>query len=85
MKIIPNEFKLPAHTHHIVILFIIIIITRLTLCYSIMSHTNINTLLSRIHVKIANLLNIMCTLAATCMILGKLECNSTKTTQYIQL
>jgi hypothetical protein len=34
-----------------------------------------NSLLSRVHVNIIELSNIMCTLAATCVILRSLECN----------
>ena len=36
---------------------------------------NISSLLSCIHVNTTNLLNIMCILVATCVILGKLKCN----------
>ena len=63
-----KEFKPHACTHHV---FILVIIAMLTLCYSIMS---LATLILYCHINIAGLLNIMCTLVATGMILGSLEC-----------
>ena len=47
------------------------------LCYSRRSHVT-NSLLSHIHVNITDLLNIMCSLVATSMILGRLECIMTR-------
>ena len=58
--------------HHVVI---IVMIAMLTLCYSIMSHaTLIIYYHASIHVNTTNPLDITRTLAATCVILGRLEC-----------
>ena len=67
-----KEFKPNAHMHHVVI----IIFTKLTLCYSIISHA---TLLLYHHTPMLTLhylYNITCTLVATGVILGRWECNS---------
>ena len=70
-----KEFKPHAHTHHVVIIVIIVIIAMLTLCYSVMSHV---ALILYYHVsmltKTTCLLNITCTLVATGVILGGIEC-----------
>ena len=60
------------HSHASIV--IIVIIAMLTLCYSIMSHVTLIFLLSCIHVDTVYLLNITCTLVATCVIFGRLEC-----------
>jgi hypothetical protein len=52
--------------HHIAI---IVITDMLTLYYSIMLNA------TRIYVTTVDLLTITCTLVATCMILGRLECH----------
>ena len=59
--------------HHVVIIFIYCVIVVLTLCYSIMSHA---TPIFYYHVFMLTtyLLNIMCTLIAIGMIIGRLEC-----------
>lgn len=54
----------------------IVIIAMLTLCDSPNVTHYTKSLLSHIHVNIANLHNITCTLVATCMILERLECTS---------
>ena len=60
-----------TRTHHIVI---IVIVAMLTLCDSLDITHYTKSLIPRIHVNTANFLTIMCTLVATCLILGTLEC-----------
>ena len=51
----------------------IVILVDFVLLYNVIIYTN--SLLSRIHVTTAHLLDIPCTLVATCMILERLEYN----------
>ena len=63
-----KEFKPHAHVHHDVIIDYVFF--RTVMCY-------IDSLLTCIHINTANLLNIMCTLVATCMKSRRLECTCT--------
>ena len=70
-------FKPHAHMHHIGINFIIMIIALLTLYYSTTSHaTLVLCYHACMHVNTTYLLNITCTLVATCVMLGRLDCTS---------
>ena len=69
-----KDFQSHARTHYVVIIVIVAIVAMLTL-YDSPSFTQHTKLLSsRIHVNPADLLNNMCTLVATNVTLGKLEC-----------
>ena len=69
-----KEFKPHGYTHHIVL--------HCNYCHFcnvdfVLFHIvtyDANCLVSHIHINTTNLLNIMCTLIAMCMILGRLEC-----------
>ena len=61
--------------HHVVIIVIYCHYCRLTFMLFRNITCYINSLLSRIHVNAANLLNITCTLVAVGVILGRLECS----------
>ena len=69
VKLIHKKFKPHARTYHVVT---VVVFAVLTLCYSIISHTN-NFLLSCAHVNTSNLYNTICSLVATHVILGRLE------------
>jgi hypothetical protein len=73
LKISAKEYKPHVGKHHDIIIVIIIIIVILTLCYSIMSHATLNSLVSFIHVNTTNFLDFTCTLVATCIIWERLE------------
>ena len=62
-----------AHMHHVVIIVSIIIIAMLTLCCSNNVTRYTGSLLSCIYDNIVDLLNIICTLVATCIIIGRLD------------
>ena len=74
IRVIHQEFKPHACTHHVVIIVINVINAMLILCYSIMSHATLILFLSCIQINTIYLLNITCTLVATCMLLGRLDC-----------
>ena len=62
-----KEFKPRVHMHHVVIIVIIVMV----LFHNVTCYTN--SILSRIHVTITYLLNIICTLVAITMIPWRLE------------
>ena len=68
-----KEFKPHARTHHIIVIVNIVIIATMSLCHSLMSRATLILYLSRIHSNTVNLLNVMCTLVATYVILESLE------------
>ena len=66
-----EEFRPHARMHHVVTIVVVAILV-FVLFHNFTSYTNY--LLLRIHTNIAGLLIIMCTLVATCVMLGTLEC-----------
>ena len=75
IKYSTKDFKPHACMHHVVIIVIYCHYCRLTFMLFCNITCCINSLLSRIHVNTANLLNITCTLVAVGVILGRLECS----------
>ena len=67
LKYFIKEFKPRVHMHHVVIIVVIVMV----LFHNVTCYTN--SILSRIHVTITYLLNIICTLVAITMIPWRLE------------